>query len=83
LLVSFKIADDDVGYVVRLLEFSGKPTRADIRFGPLAVSKVVPADASEQEQPVKEGDAGSVKDGAIIVKFRPYELKTLRVIFKE
>ena len=83
LLVSSKIADDGVGYVVRLLEFSGKSTRADIRFGPLAVSRVVPADASEQEQPVKEGDAGSVKDGAIIVKFRPYELKTLRVIFKE
>jgi hypothetical protein len=81
LLVSFKIADDGAGYVVRLLEFSGKPTRADVRFGPLTVSRIVAADAVEGEQAPAGGEGASVKAGGITVDLRPFELKTLRIFF--
>jgi alpha-mannosidase len=81
LLVSFKIADDGAGYVMRLLEFSGKPTRADIRFGPLTVSRVVPVDAVEGERATVGGEEARVDGGGVTVSLRPFELKTLRIFF--
>jgi alpha-mannosidase len=81
LLISFKTADDDRGHILRLLEISGKSTQAEIRFGPLAVSKVTAVDAVEQEFPPEEREESKLAGKGIATKFRPFELKTLRVFF--
>lgn len=83
LLVTFKPSDDGEGYVVRLLEFSGKPTRTDVRFGSLMVSKVLPLNAAEQDVATNGSKGLRISGGAVVLEFRPFELKTVRVVFRE
>lgn len=81
--ITFKNAEDGRGHVLRLLEFSGKPTKTKVRFGPFEVEKVSLLDAAEQDSALGKVPTASVKDGALQVELRPFELTTLRVQFRE
>jgi hypothetical protein len=81
LLVSFKSAEGGEGYVLRLLEFAGKSTTVNVRFGMAKPTAAAILDASELEPPRGAAEAARMTPEGVTASLRPYELKTLRVNF--
>ena len=80
LLISFKVAEIGKGYILRLLEFAGWPTRTTVRLPGVRASRVLPLSAVEQNVIFGRDQIASAADGSIDVQLRPYELKTLRIL---
>ena len=68
---TLKRAEDGQGYVIRLYEASGRLTDATVGIAGIRFCR----ETDMLENTVKELP---VKDGAVSVRFRPYEIITLR-----
>jgi alpha-mannosidase len=69
-----KPAADGRGYVIRLYECERQSTRVSLRFARPPAEVILTNMLEEEPQPVP------VQEGAVALAFRPFEIKTVRVI---
>lgn len=74
IIEAIKKAEDDDGLILRLYEAAHQQTRTRLHFG-FAVAQVMATNLMEEE-PV----ALAVENGAVTLAFRPFEIKTIKVL---
>ena len=73
IVTALKRAEDDSALVVRYYEWAGKDGEVKLQLPPGATS------ASETDLMEKPNGSVSVKDGAVTIPTKPYEIKTVKV----
>jgi alpha-mannosidase len=75
-LTALKKAEDDNALILRFYEWAGKETDVDLHL------PATPETASETDLMERTTGTVSVRNGDVTVHTKPYEIKTLKVLFK-
>jgi alpha-mannosidase len=76
-LITWKVAEDANGTILRLAETTGKPTEAALRLSHSRIAAANICSGVEEDQ-----HALPVKDGTIRLSFNPFQVQTVRVVTK-